>query len=137
MPLNAYLSSFTVNGVQYGFDVQTNSYGEDTEANVNVRAIPWSGTYKIIAQGVAPSPGANIGSKAVTRDYKAVVYSETDYLNIRGQRGQTGTLLTPRETGIADAGYQAVLMQCRRGDKQDPTDPAGPLTISLKFTMLT
>ena len=135
MPLGLYGSSFTVGGTVYGFDVQTNSYGEDTQANVTIRAIPWSDTYTIIVQGVPASGGGPIGSKAVTRNYRAVVYSETDYLNLRGQRGQQGLVLTPREVGLG-TGYQAVLMEVKRSDRQDPTNPAGPQTIEISFTML-
>lgn len=134
-PPGTYNATFTVNSVAYGFDVQPNSYQETTQANVTVRAIPWSQVYTIVVQGLPSSPGATIGSKPVTRTYKAVVYTETDYLNLRGQRGQSGLLLTAREVGTG-TGYQALLTDCKRADKQDPTTTTGPQTIEVSFTML-
>lgn len=131
MPPLAYNASFTVNTIVFGFDVMPSSYGEQTEANLTIRAIPWAPTYTVIVQGAASTQGATLGSKAVTRTYKAIVYTETDYLLLRGQRGQIGALLTARQTVL-----QAVMTDCKRDSFQDNTDPAGPQIITVGFTMV-
>lgn len=134
-PPAAYLDTFTVNSVVYGFDIRQNGYSEVTQANLTIRAVPWSGAYTIIVQGAASTGGAAVGSKAVTRTYRAVVYTETDYLLLRGQRGQIGLLFTVREPGPG-TGYQAVLTDCKRAELQDINTPTGAQTIEVGFTML-
>ncbi len=116
------------------------SYGENTDANVTIRAIPWASNYTVVVQSG--------GSMPVTRSYRAMVYSEDDYLNLRGQRGAIGNLLTPREQV-----RPAILTNCKRGDMQDPNGwdkgkvttgtatgfipISGVQSIELTFTMLT
>jgi hypothetical protein len=72
----------------------------------------------------------------VTRNYRAIVYSEQDYLALRGQRGQIGMLLTPREIGPLNVGYLAVLTDCKRGDFQDPRSTDSAQSIEVGFTMI-
>jgi hypothetical protein len=129
---NTYIAFFTVNGVDYGFDIQTNQYGENTDANVTIRVVPWANTglYTVVVQSG--------GSGIVTRTYKAIVYSENDYSNLRFQRGLTGQLVTPRE-----APRPAVLTNCKRADFQAPLliSPVNLITdgiqsMEMTFTML-
>lgn len=127
----AYQATFVVNSIVYGFDILQSAYGESTEANLTIRAMPWAPSYTVIVQGAASTQGASIGSKAVTRNYRCLVYTETDYLNLRGQRGQIGTLTTPRQSALL-----AILTDCKRANFQDPTDVTGPQTIEVNFTML-
>lgn len=123
-PPGVYNASFTVAGTPYGFDVRTNGYGETTEANAVVTAIPWAPTYAVVVQSG--------GSNPVQRRYRAIVYSEADYLLLRGQRGAIGTLASAREPANA-----AVLMSCNRADFQDPTSVVGSQSIEVGFTMIT
>lgn len=124
----AYQASFTVGATAYGFDIRTSSYGEDTQANVTIRPVPYAQTYTIVVQSG--------GSMPVTRTYRAVVYTEDAYLNLRGQRGAIGNLITPREPVRS-----AVLTDCRRSDMQainfTTSSASGLQTIELSFTMLT
>jgi len=123
----AYYAAFTVGGQALGFDIRQNSYQENTQANATIRAVPWAATYTVVVQarGIAPR----------TRQYRAVLYMEQDYLNLQAAVGQTGILQTPREPNVA-AVQNAVLLECRRDDLQNPGDPAGELTVSLSFQML-
>jgi hypothetical protein len=136
--LVGYLSNFTVGGVAYGFDVRTSGYGESTDANLTIEPIPWAQTYTVVVQGAA-APGGTTGSMPVMRQYRAIVYTEVDYLLLRGQRGQQGILLTPREGGVGSSGAArpAVLTKCDRADFQDPNTPIGSVTIMVVFVMLT
>lgn len=125
-----YQASFTVAAVIYGFDIRTSSYGEETNANMTIRPVPWANiaTYTVVMQSG--------GSMPVTRTYRAVVYTEDAYLLLRGQRGQVGFLVTPREPSRS-----AVLTSCKRSDFQDPyfgaSATSGMQTLDLSFTMLT
>lgn len=139
VPPVIYQASFVVNTVAYGFHIRQNSYGEQTEANLTIRAIPWSGVYTVVVQGAASTPGASVGSNPVTRSYRALVFTETDYLLLRGQRGQIGYLITPREPGPAplpSPGYIVVMTDCKRADLQDINSINGPVTLDVGFTML-
>ncbi len=128
MPESLYQASFTVASIVYGFDIRSSSYGEDTSANVTVRSVPWAQVYTVVVQSG--------GSQPVTRTYRALVYTEDAYLNLRGQRGLTGLLITPREPVRS-----AVMTACRRADFQSPifttSALSGTQTIELSFTMLT
>lgn len=122
-----YYAAFTVNGVIFGFDIRQNAYGETNDANATIRVVPWASTYTVVAQikGLQPR----------TRTYRAVLYTEQDYLNLQSVVNQTGILQTAREPNVGGT-TNAILMNLKRDDLQNPSDATGELTVQMTFQML-
>lgn len=116
--LPRYTSSF--GGM--GFDVRTNGYSSKVEGNRTVRAVPWANTYNVVIQYGGLQP--------LTRRYRALVYSEADYLALALLVNTTGELVTPRESTPTLASLDSV-----ERDETDPTSPVGQTSITLNFTM--
>ena len=123
MPVGNYNATFIVATIPYGFDVRTNGYTGPVEANRTVEPIPWAQVYSVVRQdgGLLPH----------TRQYRALVYLEQDFINLAVQVHKVGTLTTPREGSVL-----AALEKVERGQDVDPTTPTGMTTVQMDFTIL-
>lgn len=122
MPLGAYNSTFDVTGetgTPFGFDVEAGGYGDDIQADVNIRKVPWGTT--VVVQGTGWQP--------TDRIYRVIFYTMAQYFAFQGLVGKTGTLLTPRQ---GTPGAQAVLVRVQL-TATDRSTPAGPLKATLSF----
>ena len=122
-----YNSAFQATGhPAAGFDVLQNGYiTAPVEANRTVREIPWAQTYSVVIQ--------RGGINALVRRYRALVYTEADFLalallvNLPG-----GVLTTPREPNPTAANLDSI-------DREAPIDWTtidGPCGIQLAFLIL-
>ena len=118
-PPHDYIASF--GGL--GFDVRTNGYQSKVEGNRTVRMVPWSQTYNPVIQYGGLQP--------LTRRYRALVYSEDDYLALALLVNTANYLVTPREPGPVLASLDSI-----ERDDTDPNTPDGQTGITLNFTMV-
>lgn len=124
IPTAIYENSFLVGALNVGFDIRQQGYGETVGSNATVRPIPWAASYTVVIQVGGLQP--------ITRQYRAVVWSETDYGALRSVVGQFGALTTQREGGP----QAAMLNSIRRSDMQSQVDPKGAVTVDLEFIMM-
>ena len=116
-------ATFVVGTTTAYFLIRTNSYSSSKEANRSIVSIPWSQPYTVVLQ--------QGGIKPMSRHYRGVVNSESDFTALALLVNQVGTLTTPREQAV-----QAFLQSVARGESEDPTDPAGATTVDLSFDIL-
>lgn len=119
---NYYAVFATANGA-FGFDVRRNGYSSTVEANRRIIAIPWAQGYSVVVQRGGLNPHV--------RRYRALVYTESDFIGLALQVNVAGTLQTPREGPVL-----ANLDSMSRGDTLDPTIPTGATAVDLVFTPL-
>jgi hypothetical protein len=121
-----YNSSFTVGGTVGGFDVRGDqgSYIAPVEANQTVEPIPWSQSYSVVRHYGGLNPHK--------RQYRGVVYLQSDFDVLALLVGGTGNLVTPRQPSAV----LAALDRVDPGPDFDRTDPLGLISVQLSFTLL-
>ena len=116
-------SGYTASFGGLGFDVRTNGYSSKVEGNRTVRAVPWANTYNVVIQYGGLQP--------LTRRYRALVYSEADFLALALLVNNTALLQTPREPTPTLASLDSI-----EREDTDPNTPDGQTAIMLNFTMV-
>lgn len=107
-----------------GFDIMQGGYASTVEGNRTVRAIPWSNVYSVVIQRGGRNP--------MTRQYRALVYYETDFVALAILVNVGALILTtPREQAVL-----ANLDTFARGQFIDWTTPTGATAVDLTFTIL-